>query len=298
MNSEKKAALQVLTAGCLWGCIGIFLKMLAAAGIDSLQAVALRVVVTALFYVVFLLIKNPSALKIRLKDLCIFICSGICSVVFFSWCYFNAITESSMGVAAVLLYTAPIFVMLMSAVLFREKMTGKKVLALFLAFLGCGLVSGMAGGGGLTLRALLFGLGAGFGYALYSIFGVIGLRKYDSLTVTAWSFIMAGLASLPLAKPAVILGGLTSVTGILGALGICLFNCILPYLLYTRGLQGMEAGKASTLATVEPVVAAVLGIVLYKEDVTIQKIAGIVLVLAAVLYLQAGSRKKPEREMT
>lgn len=295
MNTERKAALQVLSAGCLWGCIGIFLNLLAKAQIYSLQAVALRVVVTAVFYVLFLLVKDPAALKIRLRDIWIFAGSGICSVVFFSWCYFNAIRESSMGVAAVLLYTAPIFVMLMSALFFREKMTVKKGIALLLAFGGCCLVSGVLGGGELTSRALLFGLGAGFGYALYSIFGVLGLRKYSSLTVTAWSFIMAALAMLPLTDFGVLYWGLQTKEGLLGGIGICIFNCILPYFLYTKGLQGMEAGKASTLATVEPVVAAVLGIVLYHEEVTLQKTAGIILVLGAVVLLQV---KVPEHKKT
>lgn len=282
-KTTQKKALPILAAGCLWGCIGVFLKLLGSVGLGSMQAVAVRMVIAALLYVGSLAITDPAALKIRLRDIWCFVGTGVCSLLFFNFCYFNAITYSSMGTAAVLLYTSPIFVMLMSAVLFGERLTRQKLGALALAFLGCALVSGA--GGSLSSKALIFGLGAGFGYALYTIFGIYALRRYSAKTVTAYSFAVGAVAVLPLTRWKGVGSALLTLPGFVGAVGISVICCVLPYLLYTLGLSKVSAGTASTLATVEPVVAAVLGIVFYNEPITPQKLFGIGLVLAAVWLL-------------
>ena len=107
----KKAYLAILAAAALWGFMGVFLKMLTAAGFTNLQAVAVRVTLAAVIYALFLLVTDRKAFFVRLRDLWCFIGSGIVSLLLFNICYFNAIALSSMSVAAVLLYTAPAFVM-------------------------------------------------------------------------------------------------------------------------------------------------------------------------------------------
>ena len=126
----KKAYLSIIAAAVLWGCIGLFLRLLTAAGLTSMQGVALRSVVGCLFYGLFLLLTDRKALFIAPKDWYYFFGTGVCSLLFFNWCYFNTITRSSMSVAAVLLYTSPVFVTLMSALFFREAVTPVKVIAL------------------------------------------------------------------------------------------------------------------------------------------------------------------------
>ena len=99
----KKAYLQIIAAAALWGCIGLFLKLLTAAGLTSMQGVALRSVVGVVFYGLFLFFTDRTALFIVPRDWYYFFGTGVCSLLFFNWCYFSAITRSSMSVAAVLL---------------------------------------------------------------------------------------------------------------------------------------------------------------------------------------------------
>jgi len=257
-----------------------------------MQSVVVRVVLSAVLYTVYLLITDRAALKIRPRDCVYFIGTGICSLLFFYWCYFSAIEHSTMAVAAVLLYTAPIFVVLMSAVFFKEKLTKVKVAALVLAFGGCVLVTGVLNSdSAISTAALLFGLGSGFGYALYSIFGKFALRKYSSKTVTVYSFIFAAAGSLPFARFAEIGTALVTGNGIIGALCISILGCILPYIIYTDGLGHVEPGQASMLATLEPVVAAILGITVYREAAEPAKLCGIALVIGAICMLNITSRK-------
>ena len=287
VKSINKHYILIASAACLWGCIGVFFKMLTAEGLSSMQAVAVRVIVAAVIYAIYLLMTDKSAFKVRLRHLPYFVGTGILSLVMFNWCYFTTIKASSLAVAAVLLYTAPVFVCLMSAILFGEKLTGKKIFALLLAFGGCILVTGVltGGDGKLPLRAILIGIGSGFGYALYSIFGKYALRKYPASTVTLYTFVFAAIGVLPFAGLGEGAELMLTKNVIIGGACIGVLCCILPYILYTEGLSGVETGKASIIATLEPVVAAAIGVVFYHEGVTFMKTAGMMLVISAVFIL-------------
>ena len=226
-----------------------------------------------------------------------FLAPAFAPLSFFNWCYFNAIASSSMSVAAVLLYTSPVFVTLLSALLFRESITPFKLAALVLTFVGCTLVTGLfpLGQESVSFRTILFGLGSGFGYALYSIFGKFALKKYPSSTVTFYTFLFSALFALPLSGLHRDLSRLACWQAIAGALGIGVLCCILPYLLYTEGLRYAEAGKAAILATIEPFVAALLGIFLFHEAVTPYKLLGMAAIFSAILLLNRPVTAKTTR---
>ena len=126
---QKKAYLLILLAASLWATTGVFLSLLTAAGLTSLQSVAVRNGLATILYFIFLSMTDPKALKIRLADCRYFIGTGILSVVFFNWCLFTTIQSSSLSVASVLLYTSPVFVMILSTLFFHEAITPAKLLA-------------------------------------------------------------------------------------------------------------------------------------------------------------------------
>ena len=187
----------ILAAAACWGCIGLFNRPLLNAGIAPENLVVIRNLGGLAVLALFFLCTDRSVFKMKAKHLPIFIATGIISVVLFTLCYFNAQKLCSLSVSAILLYTAPAMVVLMSALVFKEKITGKKLLALALALLGCALVTGVFTGGlSLTTKGLFFGLGAAFFYALYSIFAPFGLRHYSPLAVVFWTFVFAALGAL------------------------------------------------------------------------------------------------------
>lgn len=282
----QSAYLSIISGACLWGLIALFFKFLSACGFSPLQVVTLRVLVAALLMTAIILKIDPGLLKIRWRDSWLFIGTGLLSLVFFNYCYFRAIDGSSISIAVLLLYTAPVFVMLLSLILFGEKFTGRKMLALLATFCGCGLITGIfASKLTLTAEAFAFGLASGFGYALYSIFGKLALRRYSTLTITAYTFYFATLGALPLADPQQLFTLLADWRAAAGALAIALICTVAPYLLYTRGLQDVDAGQASILATLEPLVAAAVGIFVFGEEVTAAKILGMALILASIFIL-------------
>ncbi len=278
----------ILLAGCFWGSMGIFVRRLTDYGFSSIQIVAIRVTLAALIFCMLLLIKDPSGFRISVKDIPLFLGLGFGSILFFTVCYFTAITMMPLSTAAILLYTSPIWIMLMSVLFFREKLTGRKLLALALAFAGCVLVSGVSGEG-MTLPGLLVGLGSGIGYGLYSILGTVALRRYSPYTVTTYTFAFAALGAWLICRPAEMLAKFAAAPDLPGLVFFCfltaLVTAVIPFLAYTLGLQTVEASRAGILATVEPLVATLIGVAVFSEPLTLLSGLGILLILAAVVLL-------------
>ena len=278
----------ILLAGCFWGSMGIFVRRLTAYGFSSIQIVAIRVTLAALIFCILLLIRDPAGFRISVKDIPLFLGLGFGSILFFTVCYFTAITMMPLSTAAILLYTSPIWIMLMSVLFFREKLTGRKLLALVLAFAGCVLVSGISGEG-MTLTGLLVGLGSGIGYGLYSILGTVALRRYSPYTVTTYTFAFAALGSWLICRPADMLAKFAAAPDLPGLVFFCfltaLVTAVIPFLAYTLGLQTVEASRAGILATVEPLVATLIGVAVFSEPLTLLSGLGILLILAAVVLL-------------
>lgn len=281
-----RSFIYILLSGMLWGCMGVFVRVLNKQGIASMDIVFLRAIVTAVAMVIFLFIFHRRMLKIHWKDFWCFLGTGIASITFFNFCYFKAIMMTSLSVAAVLLYTAPAIVMILSYILFHEAFTVRKVIAIVMTFFGCMLVTGMLGQQqAITTTGLLYGLGAGLGYAFYSIFSRYALEKgYHSLTITCYTFIVTTVVSVfftNVSKVSMVVFSSPLYVMLTVALG--LICTVAPYLLYTLGLQEVDNSHAAIIASIEPVTATVLGFVVFGEDITVVKMMGMILVLGGMV---------------
>ena len=278
----------ILIAGITWGMIGLFNRYLLAGGFTPAAIVLTRNFGGLLLMTVLFFFMDRSIFRIKLRHVPYFLGTGVVSVVLFTLMYFSCQEQCSLAVAAILLYTAPAFVMLMSAVLFRESITKKKLLALAIAFAGCAFVSGVFSGGlTVTTAGLLMGIGSAFFYALYSIFARYALAHYQPLTVTYYTFLCAGIASLFVASPIKVLELLATAPDIpILTLGLVVVSTVLPFVLYTKGLVHVESGKASILASVEPVAAALVGVLAFGEPMSASVVLGLCCVLCSVYILR------------
>lgn len=277
----------VIVAALLWGCMGILVRTMNEGGLTSAEVVTFRCVVTAVIMLLGMFLFKREELKIKWKDIWCFLGTGVLSVVFFNICYFTCMNYCSLSTAAILLYTAPAFVMVMSYFLFKEAVTRRKVAALVLAFAGCVLVSGGFGEGGIGAIGVLTGLGAGFGYALYTIFGRYALeRGYSSFTITTYTFLLASMGCLMITDVPCMINCLWRNPGLM-AHGILwtILTTVAAYLLYTKGLSNMESGQASILATIEPVMATLVGAVVFKEELTAVAVLGVLCVLFSSILM-------------
>lgn len=290
MEAQKRAPAMaaILAAAALWGVIGLWNRKLMAAGLSPYSIVVVRNLGGMALLLLFFAVKDRSVFRVERRCLKYFFGTGVVSVLLFTVCYFSCQKLCSLAAASILLYTAPSFVVLLSAALWKEPVSGKKLLALLLTLLGCACVCGVFDRGlSVTLPGILLGLGSGFFYALYSIFGRYALAHCPPLTVTVWTFLFAGPASLVLFRPAELgaaFGGNPSLLGT--ALVLAAFSTAAPYILYTWGLARIEPGRASILASLEPVVAALTGILAFGEPMSPATVLGMLCVLAGVTILR------------
>lgn len=286
---KKSAPFFVLAAGTLWGIMGVFVRKLGTYGFSPLQIACLRILFGAALFLAIAGIFRRDLLKIHLRDVGLFLGMGLLSLLLFTVCYFTTIDMASLSVAAILLYTSPIWVMLMSAICFREKITCRKLLCAAMAFGGCVLVSGIGSAASLSPMVIATGLLSAVGYGLYSIFGTFALRKYPPLTVTTYAFLFGAAGALCLCNPAEVVGVICGAEQpgqlVLLIIVTAFVTAVLPYLLYTVGLNHVRASAAAIMASVEPVVATAAGALVFGEALTVPAFAGIVLVLAAIVVL-------------
>jgi len=284
---NRKGSVYVLLAGISWGMMGLFVITLYDSGLETLQIVSLRSVSAALIMLGYVGFKDPKILRISLSDLPVFVMVSLFSVVFFSYCFFSTIQETSLSIAVTLLYTAPTFVTILSRIFFKEWLTPQKIIALLTTFLGLTLVTGFLGGEGtITVRGLATGLGSGLGYGLFSILGKVILRKYKPLTLATYTFVIAAVILLPtlafaLPGPGPMGFGFYRDVFLLG-----LVPTAIAYIFYAKGLETMESSLASITATVEPVVGALIGVLVFKEVLSSSQVTGMLLVLLSVIILQ------------
>lgn len=284
-NSACGAACVAL-AGILWGILGLFVRALGDSGLTPFDVVGVRALVAAGALLLFLLATDRRALLVRPRDLWCFLGTGLCSIVFFNYCYFTAVRMMSLASAAVLLYTAPAFVMLLSSALFGERLTRRRIAALLCTFLGCASVTGVFGAQqSLTPAGVLIGLGAGLGYALYTIFSRYAIaRGYQAPTITCYTFLIAALC-VCLADGTARLRAAAAVPEALALmLALGLVSTVAPFLLYTIGLRSLSGARASIIASIEPVTAALIGIALYGEQPGIGTLLGLLLVLLGIFF--------------
>lgn len=301
-NAGKSFAISasmVIASAILWGLYGTFVTILTSMGLSRNALVFLRMLGTSIPVGLLICATDRKAFRVRKADIPLFLCNGLLSLLFFTFCYTAAIKVTKIATAAALLYTAPAIVMVLSAILFHEKMNARKVFCCLLAVVGCAFASGLGGelfaggaasGSLITPAGLLLGLGAGLGYALYSIFSRIILnRGYSVYTNVFYSF---GVAMLGFFVLSVMDGSIGQVWESPSRTALALLCGLLTgsfaYVLYTTGMKGMETSRAAQLTTIEPVTAALLGSLLFHQPLSLWEIVGIVMVVGSVVLMNAG----------
>ncbi len=297
MIREKLSVLLVLAAAVMWGCIGIFVRHLNACGFGAMQITAGKCLINATMMLVLILLTDRDKLKIHREDLGWFLANGILSIFVFNTAYSISVTMISLSTAVVLLYTAPTFVMILSVLFFGERFTWIKGLCLVLCIGGSALVSGIAGGLDTNTMGIVMGLISGVGYALYSIFNGVILKKYHPFTSIFYSFLIAGIAGAFSCDMRATVGlCVMSREALFWMLSAGIVTSFLAYVAYTTALQFLRPSRAAIIASLEPVVATLAGVFLYGERVSAAGAAGILMVLAAVTLSNLPALEERKRE--
>ncbi len=295
-SSEIIGYLMVFAAGTLWGTIGLFVKLLSGVGASSTLTAFMRLFMGFWILVPVMLFNGGIKMfKIDKKGLIQCLLLGILSQALFNYCYNVSIESVGVATASILLYTAPVFVCIMSKIFFKEQIGILKIFSLIINIFGCFL---MVTGGNLSyfkLSALgvICGVISALFYSLVTIVGKIASGKIHPFTVVFYSFLFGWLTLGIFTAP---WKSITMVSGFkfwIYSIGYGLIPTVGSYLLYMGGLRkNLEISKLPVIASVETVVAALIGVMLFNEKLNFINVLGIILLLLSIALMNLKTKEK------
>ena len=288
----NRYAVSAMLAGAFFGCTGLFTRYQTAMGLVPMDMLLIRCIVAVICFSIQILVTDRSLFRVRLKDLWLFAAVALAGQLFFSYCYYTAITMMSISTACILLYLSPAIVMILSHFIFKEKAGKRGLLAVALCVLGCACVSGF--GGTVSGKGLVFGLASAFAFALINILNrFIQRRGYKGTTVNLYLFTIAGIGACFFTNP---IRTLSIATASLPNFAICaatgLVTSFLSYLFFSIALGGCDSGKVAIFASTEPVVASLISVFLFNEHFGVLSFIGIVLVLGSIVLMNTKGKEE------
>lgn len=286
-NSGQLGYIEVLIGGTLWGFIGVFVLEMSRLGASSEMTSFLRMSFAFAILALITIAKyGINAFKVSRKTLFVCILLGLICHGIYNVFYNIAVVRTGITTSAVLLNVAPVFTAAASRILFRERITPQKALALAINIIGC--VLAVTGGSislsGLSVAGILFGIGAGFCYSMTAIIGRLAGDMTNAYVMSTYSYLAAAVFIAIFMHP---WSGTAMNAGILirGFL-YALIPTAIAYIFYYNGVKKIkESSKVPVFASTETVAAAIIGIVLYHEQIGIINIIGIILVLLSVVLM-------------
>lgn len=293
-----------LFATMVWATTAIFISyLLENFNLQPLTLAFWRDFLVGVTLFVSLLVLQPQALKIGLRDVPFFVGYGFIGLAIFNGMWTYSVKYNGAAIATVLAYSSPAFTVLLAWPILREKLTTRKLLAVGLSLAGCVLVAEAYSPTQWQLKPLgiVFGLTTGLAFAVYNLAGRWSAKRYSSAwTVTTYGFLFAALglgltqyfswgATAPVAggflfaNPAFSMG--TAWQGWL-VLGILVIPTLLGFGVYTVSLRYLQASVAGLIASLEPVLTAIMAIVILHESLEAAQWVGAGLIILAVVLVQ------------
>ncbi len=293
LSKPTVGLLASLAAAILWAVSGVCGKVLLGGALSPSRLVFYRCALGTLLLFVILLLQNPLRLELKQRDLALFVVMGTLGLALTQFTYYSAIQVLSVGLAILLQYLAPLWILLFERLYLKLPLTRSRIVALLLALAGCGLVSlETIGSAHLSRYGVALGVAAGVCFAAYSLMAQHASKSYAELTVLFYSLLFAALfwaiagpgSWQPLSQVE------TFKYWIL--VYVAAFGTIVPYLLFIRALKYLTASQVSIVSTAEPVAAAVIAWVFLGERLTPLQIAGGLCVLGAIVLLHSRSKER------
>ena len=271
--------LLIFSAAMLWALVGIFTALLLGAGMGAMEIAFWRAVIAATVFTAHSLVTGQYSLR-RRSDIAVFVVFGLVGVTLFFSSLSLAIDAGGISLAVVLLYTAPVFVIVLARIFLGEQLTAAKAAAVALVVGGVAFIAfgGDSAGISVTVVSLGWGLCAGLSYALMSVGGKYLLAHYNPVTIYAYIMPVGALGLIPMADIS-----LPSATAFLWLIPLGVLSTYASSLLYYTGLRRAQASRAVLVASTEPVIAAVLAAIIFGERFGMWGAVGAAMVVLASL---------------
>ena len=284
----------IAMAGILWSTLGLFGNMLMERGLSSEQVAFTRLFIGFIVLSLYSLIRRPEVLKINLK--CLLYCGaiGIICQGLFNKCYFKAVEVTGVSIAAVLLYTSPLFLAVFSKIVYKEKMTRAKIISLILCCIGAimAVTGGVLDLEGINTYGIIMGIMAAITYALMPIICKNALKEFSSETILIYGFLFGAIFMIPSAKPVEMIGFVTDMNVLPYMILLGVFPAAMAYIFYAEGIaRGCELSIVGVVASVELIAASIIGWTVVGEVFTIGKAIGVAIMFVSAFTAVAGNKE-------
>lgn len=298
MNKKMvRGYFRIFVSALMWGLIPIFTRLLYATGCKPLEVASMRAYIGALLAGI-LLLGTKEWKKFRAKDMGFYFFYGMFAISGAFLFYALSMRMLSTAMAAVLLYTGPAFVIVLSRLLYRTPITSVKLVSLLLTIAGCALVVRIYDFASFraSLGGILIGLLSGLCYSITTVLSVKGREKYSG-RMNSWLILAFGTLPFLFVSPPWTLQ-MPGTRQWLLFLGIAVCCSVFPYTIYLSAMgEGLDGGLASIIATIEPVAATLFGCLFFGDSLEWLQILGITVVILGVV-LPLHGEIEPERQST
>lgn len=277
-------SLQVIMAGICWGTLGIFSTQLGKLGLDSFAITTLRIVTAGAMVLVLLPSLYRTFLSMRTKEWLSLMTQSLIGVLGMTLCYFYAVSQVGVSMAVALLYTAPVFSLVLAKLILGEQISVKSALLAIIAVIGVACL--MAGDKFSLNMGVVVGLLSGLCYSLYGILGKKAMSFNHSTQMVFFSSVaFSAIALLFLPQTFATYQALSSlpIQAWVYVVGLSLVGTIAPFFLYMTALNKLPATTASVFTIIEPLTAIILAIVLLGQPVLPLQMVGVALIIGATL---------------
>ena len=279
---NKNPRLMLIASMIIFGTLGPFVRNIS---VSSGELALYRAILATLLIAVFLLITGQKIPFKNIKqEVPLLLASGVAMGI--NWILlFEAYKYTTVSVATLSYYFAPVIVTVVCPILFHEKLTGKQIICFFMSTLGLVLITGISDvNGGNNILGILFGLGAAVFYATVILLNKF-IKNVEGIHRTFLQFLSAIVILIPyvLTTSGITLGNLNS-TGWLNLLIVGLIHTGVTYCMYFSSLKELPGQKAAILSYIDPLVAVLISVTILGESMGIWQMTGGILILGFTLW--------------
>ena len=282
MKQLKSPRMMLITSMTIFGTLGLFVRNIS---VSSGELALYRAVLAALLIALYLGVtkqKIPFA-NIK-KEVPLLLASGVSMGI--NWILlFEAYKYTTVSVATLSYYFAPVIVTVVCPILFREKLTGKQIICFLMSTLGLVMITGIGEiGGGTDIIGILFGLGAAVFYATVVLLNKF-IKNVEGIHRTFLQFLSSIVILIPyvIMTSGITLGNLDEI-GWVNLLIVGLIHTGVTYCMYFSSLKELLGQKAAILSYIDPLVAVLISVTILGETMTLWQVIGGILILGFTLW--------------
>jgi len=286
----------IIFSGFLYGTIPIFATLLKDRHVSTLEQIVIRLVISLVFFLLYYKFYKNLSFKIKPADYKHFVWFGLVGIAMLFTLYMSAAVLTSVTIADLLLYTQPVYTLLISRFILKKHIKLSGLVAICLSLLGIAVIFRVWA---IEFESFsighLFGLGAGLCYGIYIIFTSKFAPRYGSPVTTFWSFLFGVLwlipiwlllkSYLPIKEVTTLNLNLDYLTWLI-LIGFALVSTIMAYLIFNHGIRTVEPHRAGVLILAEPLLAIALGALLLGQKIVLTDLLGGLLILTAFFILK------------